>query len=394
MKTKEFIELVIKYLNNSTNSIELEKLNGYLADTRYDVLFKEYIESNFVIDHAYKIFNTAEAKKKIIDQIREAKRKEKDYKVVRMPARTILKYAVAAVVIFVCSITFYHYNFQKDEYETPVGMVEVLVPPGGNKAILTLGDGSEVVLEKGQNFTNNSVSSDGKNLVYNEKNGGIANSAEYNYLTIPRGGQYFVQLADGSKVWLNSESRLKYPVNFVAGDTREVELVYGEAYFDVSPSTNHQGSKFRVIGPGQDIEVLGTQFNVKAYSNENTTYTALVKGLVVVNNGEEQQQLLPGQLSSVGDNKIINIQDKVNLYDITSWKEGIFSFSKTSLIDISKVLSRWYDVEFVFEDPSLKQIKFIGIFRKEQNLEQILTIIQNTKYINAYEIKDQVIILK
>ena len=100
-------------------------------------------------------------------------------------------------------------------------------------------------------------------------------------------------MSDGTQVWLNSESQLKYPVNFIKGQTRQVELVYGEAYFDVSPSVEHNGAKFKVFNQSQEVEVLGTEFNVKAYKDETNIYTTLVEGRVVIDNGALKQSLLP-----------------------------------------------------------------------------------------------------
>src|SRR5690606_33390781 len=146
------------------------------------------------------------------------------------------------------------------------------------------------------------------------------------YLTIPRGGQFNVVLSDGTEVWLNSDTQLKYPVNFVEGQDREVELVFGEAYFDVSPSTEHGGSKFKVMNNAQEVEVLGTEFNIKAYRDDINVYTTLVEGKVVVGNGDLKQYLTPNQLSHLN---LENNSIKVRVVDVnveTSWKKGIFTF--------------------------------------------------------------------
>ena len=164
---------------------------------------------------------------------------------------------------------------------TPILNKEDIITTGSDKAVLTLEDGSNIELEKGKAFKTNVVNSNGEKLVYNKTN---QTKITYNYLTIPRGGQYFVKLSDGTEVWLNSESQLKFPVAFIKGQTREVTLVYGEAYFAVSPSTNHNGATFKVMNQGQEVEVLGTEFNIKAYKDEINIYTTLVEGKVTVSN--------------------------------------------------------------------------------------------------------------
>ena len=200
-------------------------------------------------------------------------------------------------------------------------------------------------------------------------------------------------MSDGTEVWLNSETQLKYPVNFVKGQTREVELVYGEAYFDVSPSTEHGGSKFRVMNNAQEVEVLGTEFNIKAYRDDTNVYTTLVEGKVVVGNGDLEQYLTPNQQSNIN---LENNSIKVTVVDVdveTSWKNGIFSFKGMPLKNIMKVISRWYDVDVVFENKELESIKFKGVLDKYQSVEEILNIMTSST-INNYEIKDKTIILR
>ncbi|PRZ21225.1 FecR family protein [Flavobacterium granuli] len=267
------------------------------------------------------------------------------------------------------------------------------VKPGKEKAILTLEDGSNITLEKGKNYVSNNLNSNGEKLVYNSG----ANSKSknvFNYLTIPRGGQYFVKLSDGTKVWLNSGSKIKYPVAFVEGEIREVELVYGEAYFDVSPSTDHKGSKFKVLNQNQQVEVLGTEFNIKAYRDDDNVYTTLVEGKVTVGLEGKKQYLKPSQRSVLDiDNQMITIST-VDVYNEISWKQGIFSFEDLTLRDITKVLSRWYDVDFVFLNKSIENKKFVGVLDKNQNLEDILSTIKNFGIIREYRINERTIVLK
>ena len=300
--------------------------------------------------------------------------------------------SAAAIISGVLLTTYF---FKDTLFSAPLENTSLVlkVEPGKGKAILTLEDGSTIVLGKGKSYTSSNLISNGEKLVYNS----VVNSNSknvFNYLTIPRGGQYFVKLSDGTKVWLNSGSKLKYPVSFLEGETREVELVYGEAYFDVSPSTDHKGSKFKVLNQSQEVEVFGTEFNIKAYRDDNNIYTTLVEGKVRVNFEGKKQYLKANQRSILEiNNQTITVAD-VDVYNEISWKEGVFSFEDLTLREITKVLSRWYDVDFVFLNKSIENKKFVGVLDKNQNLEDILLTIKNFGIIREYRINERTIVLK
>lgn len=303
------------------------------------------------------------------------------------------KYGIAASVVLLIAVGFIFIKSTPTDIENPT-IVEQnnTIEIGTDKAILTLEDGSVVALEKGQNYSSDHLESNGESLIY--KNGSAATKVAYNYLTIPRGGQYYIKLSDNTEVWLNSESKLKYPVTFIPGQDRTVELLYGEAYFDVSSSSNHNGASFKVLNQNQEVEVLGTEFNVKAYTDESHVYTTLVEGKVAVSNNGVKQNLLPNQQSKLDlKSNTISVQE-IDVYSETSWRKGIFSFKSKSLKEIMVVLSRWYDTEIIFENPDLESIKFNGVLSKNDDIEEILSIIKNTNFINAYEIKEKKIMLK
>ena len=307
------------------------------------------------------------------------------------------RYIAAASIVLLFATTFL------TEKESPPAAVTPVKPKinkdiliGTDKATLTLEDGSSIVLEKGKSYTTHNIKSNGEKVTYKSVDTNQQNSTKlsYNYLTVPRGGQFFIELEDGTSVWLNSESQLKYPTAFLTGKPREVELIYGEAYFDVSPSTKHQGATFKVLSNEQEVEVLGTEFNIKAYQDETFIYTTLVEGKVLLDNKIQKEYLNPNQqlvLNKETKNTVIN---KVDVSYEISWKDGIFSFKSKPLKDIMKVLSRWYDVDFTFLNPKLETTKYIGVLSKDQELEEILSIIKNTNFINAYEIKENTILIK
>jgi len=306
------------------------------------------------------------------------------------------KYAAAAIVVGILTTTFV---FKDNLFKTPIEASPVIVDAnnrievGTDKATLTLEDGSVVVLKNGNSFHTQNASSNGKEIVYKtgqQKPTKIA----YNYLTIPRGGQFFIKLSDGTQVWLNSESQLKFPVAFVDGEIRRVELVYGEAYFDVSPSTKHKGSKFKVFNKSQEVEVIGTEFNIKAYKDETNVYTTLVEGKVAVSTTNGKQKLVPNQQLNLNLKTNTAVINSVDVYDEIAWKQGVFSFKRKSLEDIMKVLSRWYDLDVKFTNPVLKKSGFNGIVGKDQKIEDILETIKSYGVIKEYEIKNKTVILK
>ena len=258
---------------------------------------------------------------------------------------------------------------------------------------MTLEDGTVVTLQKGNNYQTKTTQSNGEEIVYKAGNR-MASKTAYNYLTIPRGGQFHLVLSDGTKVWLNSETQLKYPVAFTDGVTRQIELVYGEAYFEVSPSTKHKGAKFKVLNQSQEVEVLGTHFNIKAYKDETNVLTTLVEGKVAVSSQGKKQILNPSEQANLNlQNNTIAVTE-VDAYNEISWKDGVFSFRKKPLGEIMKVLSRWYDIEVQFENQDSKNARFNGVLGKEQKIEDILKRIKKFKVIEDFEIKNKKVILK
>jgi transmembrane sensor len=381
MKKEEFLVLLNRYLSGETNLEENKKLLNYYESFQTVSEWDETLGSKEEIEN------------RIFSRIQTALKSEKTEIIPLRPfySRTGFRVAIAASVAMLISITLLFNTKDRNKVNIPVAVNKNILI-GSDKATLRLEDGSVIALEKGKAYQSGNVSSNGEKLVYNsqDQSKAIAN----NYLTIPRGGQFFVQLADSTKVWLNSESQLKYPVAFVDGQTREVELLYGEAYFEVSPSTKHKGSRFKVKTQMQNVEVIGTEFNIKAYKDESSIYTTLVKGKVAIDNAAAKEFLEPNQQSRISSNSTTISISKVNVYNEVSWRKGLFVFKGMPLKDIARVLSRWYDVDIAFADPALGNVKFNGVLNKNKKLEDILTIIKNINFINAYEIKDHKVLLK
>ena len=388
MLDKTIEKLIIKFITKSISAAELEMLSKWVDHKANEKVFKEFIKINYALDYNLSRFNTEKAKLLFLSSIDD---EIKDKKVINL--LNSWKYVAAAIIFLAISLPFVLKKTDLEFTKTPIISQEPILP-GSNKAILTLEDGQHVTLEKGKKYVSSQVNSNGENLIYsNSKPPNNTVKIAYNFLTIPRGGQFFVKLPDNTKVWLNSESKLKYPIHFIEGEARKVELIYGEAYFDVSSSTDHNGAKFKVKTRTQDLTVLGTQFNIKSYLDQEDITTTLVEGNIEITNGVNTKLLKPNQQSHINlKNEIIEIHN-IDVYDAISWKNGFFNFKNMYLSDIMKVLSRWYNIEVVFEDIELKNGRYGGAFSRNQSLEEILEIIHETNDI-VFKIDDNKVIIK
>ena len=391
MISEKFERLIAKYLVNQATFLELNELELWVKNPDNEKEFIKYVKTNYAIEYNLKKFNPDKTKNVIIELIKEEKRALR-MKRIKMWS----KYAAVFAGIIIFTFTFksgFFSDFNKDNTLPVKTNSNTSITPGTDKATLKLEDGSSIVLEKGNTYQTKNASSNGENITYTSKNNASREIA-YNYLTIPRGGQFHIVLADGTEVWLNSDSQLKYPVAFVDGVDRQVELVYGEAYFDVSPSTAHKGSKFKVLNQSQEVEVLGTEFNIKAYKDENSIYTTLVEGKVEVSTLGIKQNLTPNQQSVFNKNTERLEVSTVDVFNEISWKDGIFSFEDESLQEIMKVLSRWYDMEVIFKNENIKTEEFFGLLRKDQSIEKIISTIKDFGTIERYEFKDKILMLE
>jgi ferric-dicitrate binding protein FerR (iron transport regulator) len=174
-----------------------------------------------------------------------------------------------------------------------------------------------------------------------------------------------------------------------------VELIYGEVYFKVSPSTEHKGAGFHVLTKSQEIDVLGTEFNIRAYDNDSIMATTLVEGKISIKRGEVSKTLIPSQQAKISkDSDKIDIQE-VEVSQEISWVNGLFSFNEKPLEEILIVLSRWYDTEVVFENAKQKRFVFTGVLERTDAVEDIIKLIEATSEGQIkFEIKEKTIIIK
>lgn len=382
--------ILVKYLSHCATAKEMDILEKWIDTPEGKARFQQYVKTNYFINYTMNDPDTEQEVEQLLKRIRRSRSLAH-----RFRTTPYLRYAAVLVVSGMLLAGYFMLDRSKKTVDIQIQpvIVDNTIVPGSEKATLTLEDGSTVALEEGTSFQSQHATSNGQELVYSKGHENVE-EPKYNYLTVPRGGQFFLNLADGTKVWLNAESQLKYPVAFAEGRTRTVELIYGEAYLEVSPSTQHNGSRFQVDHPQQTVEVFGTEFNIKAYKDEPIIYTTLVEGKVSLTYEGNTQGLKPNQqLRYNTENKTTSLSE-VNVFDVVSWKEGVFSFDHATLEEIMKVLERWYDMQVVFEDANLKQVEYSGSINKKYEIEEILTALMETGTIRTYEIDKKTIVLK
>lgn len=376
-------ELIIKFVENTATLEEQAELKRLIEIKGNRAYFDEYVELNYLMNSKVK-FDYKNTLEEVMDKTQSKPKKLMTYR--------FLKYA--AVILMIVSIGYFQFS-KNNSKESKQFAIDNNIEVGTSKATLTLEDGSSVTLEKGKNYSNSIVNSNGEQLVYaavSETDSIKKSEIKYNYLTIPRGSEFFMELADGTKVWLNSETAIKYPIAFNEGEPRKVELLYGEAYFEVSPSTKHNGDRFIVNLLEQEIEVLGTQFNVKAYQDDEDIKTTLVEGKIALKVNALNKILLPSQQLIYNKSSKKVALKEINAFYETSWRHGEFNFNNKSLEEVMTVLSRWYDVKIEIQNKENQKFKYIGTLGRHQNIEIILLTLKYTDNLKYEIAKDKIII--
>ncbi|QNA43707.1 FecR family protein [Lacibacter sediminis] len=287
--------------------------------------------------------------------------------------------AAAAILLLILSSVFLLTN-QKEKNTTVAKNTQPQLHqdhlPGGDRAVLTLADGSSIVLDSAgngmlaQQGTTEIIKKEDGQLLYNSQDNATEEIA-YNLLQTPRGGQYKITLPDGSKVWLNAASSLKYPVVF-SGKERRVEIT-GEAYFEIAKDALRP---FKVQLNQMEVEVLGTHFNINSYTDEETVRTTLLEGRVKVTAASESKFLQPGQQAQLKPSGNMKIVNDANLEETVAWKDGNFQFENSDIKSVMRQLSRWYDVEISYQGNI--STHFIGGISRNVKLSQVLSMLQQT----------------
>ena len=300
----------------------------------------------------------------------------------------------AALFILPLSVALVLWQGMKNEAEEEHRQFSAVSRPGGERAILKLYNGKTVVLDSTMKSSliaheaNVRIEMDSNHLLrYSSHDSiGMANVNKNNELIIPKGGEYQVMLADGTKVWLNSASRLIYPQSFMGKERRVV--LSGEAFFDVAHDAERP---FIVETSRMNVKVLGTRFNVNDYDDNEEVSTTLVNGSVeIVSGGQQAFRLVPGEQAYGKENELEKREVNVRLY--TSWIDGKFLFNNTELEEIAKQISRWYDVEIFFSSESVKKVRFTGAIVKFKPLEDLVRMIESTSQVR-FSVKGRTIVI-
>jgi len=283
-----------------------------------------------------------------------------DQRVVKMPYRKWKLLAASAIIILVMlsAASYWIFSSNPSGHEIAKRSPAVVrthsdIRPGGNRAVLTLADGSAIVLDSAENGT---IGQQGNIKVQKLSNGLLAydikgkqttdSAAIFNTITTPRGGQYQIMLADGTKVWLNVASSIRFPVVFT-GNERKV-VITGEAYFEVA---KNRSMPFKVEANSLEVEVLGTHFNVNAYDDEASIKTTLLEGKVKVSasartdNNQSPKLLSPGQQADMNKEGKIRVLDNADTGVAIAWMQGYFQYKSADLKTILREIARWYDVD-------------------------------------------------
>ena len=385
MKNKNIYDdasLIKKSLIKDLSDKEQKELDQLLDDQSLQDVYKElsargYLKKQFMEYEKY-------SSQKAYREFKERRGHSGRIRIVRWVA------VVAAVWVMALGVTLWM-TFGKKENVAPLPVASKIIPAGEKKATLTLADGTEVHVEE---ITAQILQEKGMNMEY--RNGEIVyhkseektTEVVYNKLEVPRGGECMIKLDDGTKVWVNAETKLKYPVAFV-GDRREVVLE-GEAFFDVAKNEK----PFIVKTSFGDVRVLGTAFGISAYASESESYTTLVRGKVSVEReGGEPVVILPGeQVVTSKDGKMIKQQ--VDVEEFVGWKDGIYVFKEKSLGEIMKTLERWYNISVDFQEKSLVDLPFTGNLKRYDDINVFFDALTRTGDMKYRVEGNQVILFK
>ncbi|NLR65713.1 DUF4974 domain-containing protein [Chitinophaga varians] len=381
--------LLQRHLDNSLPPEELKELIAALQqDTHQNTFLQELQQA--LAGGAYATPTDAERKDVIFRNILQ-EAEEQEVALLLPPAKrriSLWKAAVAAMMIILAGVAAYFTLSHRLAGHRPA-LAHGDVQPGGNKARLLLADGSYVTLDstnKGalaQQGNATVLQTGGGQLAYNGSNTNDKDIV-YNTVFTPRGGQFRIVLPDGTKVWLNAASSLRFPTTFPANE-RRVE-VNGEAYFEV---VQRESSPFKVMARGTEVTVLGTNFNVNAYTDEASVNTTLLEGRVRVAHQAHAVTLVPGQQAQVKED--IRILEQIDTDALLAWKNGRFSCNDIPLEAIMRQISRWYDVQVVFKD-NITDTYSIEISR-DVPLSKLLQFLELSGGVH-FEVNEKTIIVK
>ena len=347
---------------------ELRELEEWReASSENKLLYDRWQDGEF-LEASFKSYQRIGRRKALLDMEKRVQLQRKK----KLRLRVLRWGSVAAVFVVVAFSSLY--LFDREVWEPAEEQVSITLMTS-QRPVLRLDDGTTMLVDslKGD-FEEAGVlvkKAGESTLSYSVENLPPFTQLAYNTIEVPKGAEFDLILSDGTHVWLNADSKLKYPVTF-ENDKREVELE-GEGYFKV---TKDEKKPFRVVVKKQIVEVLGTEFNVDAYPEEKNTYTTLVSGKVKVDTDGQTVILDPGMQSVVNDEKMYI--RKVNVAEVVSWRNGMFVLEDHTLEEIMSKLARWYDFTVFYQNTSLRGATFKGKIPRYASFESILNILEKT----------------
>jgi transmembrane sensor len=385
LERKNIEDLFQRYLDNECTPDEIRRLLKYFDARENEELLKSLIrrQANLIDDSSLISIESSESLLsasfiKIKEAIATDDNKRKSVPSYKL--RWFRMSAAAAVIFLISGTAFYFLHEKKEIIVVQNSHIRTIqdIPAGRNNAVLTLDNGATIVLDTAANGTlthqgNIKVLKMNGQLAYN-KTGNMNVKPVYNTITTANGNQYQLILIDGSKVWLNAASSIRFPISFT-GTERKVEIT-GEAYFEVTKNPN---KPFRVdfknkAGEKDEIEVLGTHFNVNTYGDEPDMKTTLLEGSVKIKAGNKIQMLTPGQqarLTSEG----VELKKNVDIEQVMAWKNGYFLFDNTDIYTLMRQVSRWYNVDVKYEG-KITEEGFSGKISRDVPLSKFIKVLE------------------
>ena len=374
MNTDNFKALIDRYISGTPAEGDRETLRRLLDDPQY----REQLSAMMDVQLASKeaaAYQYPEAVARIKAAIEEKISKETPVRHISLIQRSWFKVAAVAIVLLGATALLRLSTHKKITVSHPVMMPSASVLPGHNKAVLTLADGATIALDSAGNKViqqgNAKITQHGGQLQYavlEHQPGAVG----YNILATPNGGQYQLTLPDGTKVWLNSSSSLHFPTDFNTKE-RTVKLS-GEAYFEVA---KNEKMPFKVVIKDVEIDVLGTDFNVMAYADENHITTTLLTGAVKVHNHVKGVLLKPGQQALLNNsNEDIRVSPG-DTEGAVAWKNGYFNFSNENIQSVMRKISRWYNVEVEYQGDVTHKVLW-GTISRFENISEVLRMLELT----------------
>lgn len=393
MQQPSLEDLLDKYLSGTLSEEERQMLNALLKDPEQQAKLAAMLDVELQ-EHVFEGIEDNNLLAQIQANIQT--RISNERKPAKLLSISFRRIAVAAIFLLLAGGAVYWWLLPRKGTDAAIVQQTTPAPPkdiapGGQRAILQLADGTEIKLDSAGDGM---LAQQGKVKVIKQQDGRISydrpedKTAEtlYNTITTPKGGQYQLLLADGSRVWLNAASSLRFPVCFT-GAQRKVELK-GEGYFEIA----HIAARpFHVQVNNMDIQVLGTHFNVNAYTDEATARTTLLEGSVKVSEGATAVSLQPGQQAARTGNGQITVENNVNIEEVMAWKNGMFFFKGADLETILRQAARWYDVDIDYEGKIAQ--RFSGQISRNVNASQLFNILELTGKVH-FEIEGKKVIVK